>query len=217
MDELNRYLQSLIQEICRYPLGSPQRRKSINMLWRVLLNSGHIQKREDELYEEALSKTMIKITENLCEQYDPSRGSFLPWVNTCLRHQHMDEIRAAKRHRDRIQSVRQTDEGERDPLDQVAAPIDANILHEIWESFVQWIKDDPEHLLQDCRIENNPRANCQSLAYLRLVEGKEWQEIVAEVGSSRGVISSHWSRKCKPLLEKWLGQNQRLFGEERDV
>ncbi|MFB2981844.1 hypothetical protein [Microseira sp. BLCC-F43] len=214
MDDLNLYLQTLIQETCSHPPDSPQRRKALNSFLRVLLKSGRIQTTGDDVYEEALYKTMFNLTKTLCDKYDPSRGSFLTWFKTCLRHQHMDEIRAAQRHRDRQQSVWQTNEGELDPLDRVVAPIDAKLLLDTWESFVQWIEDDPDHLLKDCHIENNPKANCQTLAYLRLVVGKEWQEIAAEVGSTRGAISSHWSRKCQPLLQEWLERNQRLFGEE---
>ncbi|NDJ18775.1 sigma-70 family RNA polymerase sigma factor [Myxacorys almedinensis] len=214
MDELTLYLQSLIQEACSHLPATPQRRKAINLLLRVLLKSGRLETKRDDLYEDALYKTMFNLTETLCDKYDPSRGSFLAWFNTCLRNQHRDELRAAQRHRDRKQSAWQGHEVELDPLDQVASPIDANLLLDTWKSFVQWIKDDPDHRLKACHIENNPEANCQSLAYLRLVVGKEWQEIAAEVGSTRGAISSHWSRKCQPLLQEWLTQNQRLFGEE---
>lgn len=215
MDELDLHLRSLIQETCNHLPDSPQRRKAVNMFLRALLKSGRIQMKGDDIYEEALQKTMFNVTKTLCEKYDPNRGSFLAWFNTCLRNQHKDEIRAVQRHRDRKQSVWQADEAELDPLDQVPAPIDANLLLDTWNALVQWIKDDPEHVLKTCHIENNPKANCQSLAYLRLVMGKEWQDIAAEVGSTRGAISSHWSRKGQPLLQQWLDRNQRLFGEER--
>lgn len=214
MDDLNLYLQSLIQEACSHSPNTPQRRKAINLLLRVLLRSGRIQTSGDDLYEEALYKAMFNLTKTLCDKYDPSRGSFLTWFNTCIRNQYRDDIRAVQRYRDRKQAVWQPQEGEIDPLDRVAAPIDATLLLGVWEAFVQWIKDDPDHLLKGCHIENNPKANCQTLAYLRLVIGKEWQEIAADVGSTRGVISSHWSRRCQPLLQAWLEQNRRLFGEE---
>ncbi|QDL11271.1 sigma-70 family RNA polymerase sigma factor [Brasilonema octagenarum UFV-E1] len=214
MDELNLYLQSLIQEACSHPPTSPQRSKAINSLLRVLLKSRRTGSEGNDLYEEALYKTMFNLSKTLCDKYDPSRGSFLAWFNTCLRNQYRDEIRAAKRDRSHRQSVWQSDEVELDPLDLVPSGIDANLLLDTWESFVQWIKDDPENLLQACHIATNPKANCQLLAHLRLVVGKEWQEIAAEVGSTRGVISSHWCRKCEPLLQEWLDINQRLFGED---
>lgn len=213
MDELNLYLQSLIQEACNHPPTSPQRSKAINRLLRVLQNSKLTGNRENDIYEEALYKTMFNLSKTVCEKYDPHRGSFLTWFNICLRNQYRDELRAAKRDRSRRQSVWQNDEAELDPLDQVAAPVDANLLLDTWESFVQWIKDDPDNILKNSHIKNNSEANCQLLAYLRLVVGKEWQEIAGEVGSPRGVISSHWCRKCESLLQDWLDKNQRLFGE----
>jgi DNA-directed RNA polymerase specialized sigma24 family protein len=214
MDELNLYLQSLIEEACSHQPTSPQRSKAINRLLRVLLQSKRTGREGNDLYEKALYKTMFNLSQTLCEKYDPSRGSFLAWFNTCLRNQYRDEIRADKRDRSRKQSVWQNDEGEVDPLDQVASSIDATLLLNTWESFVQWIKDDPAHLLQGCHIQKNPKANCQLLAYLRLVKGKEWQEIAAEVGSSRGAVTSHWCRKCEFFMRQWLEQNQRLFGED---
>lgn len=215
MDELNLYLQSLIQEACSHLPASPQHRKALNSLLRAVQKSGRIWRPAvGDIYEEALCKTMFNLTKTLCDKYDPSRSSFMTWFNTCLHNQYKDEIRAAKRDRSHKQSVWQSDEVELDPLDRVASGIDATLLLDTWESFVQWIKDDPDNLLKACHIENNPKANCQLLAYLRLVIGKEWQEIATEVGSSRGAVTSHWCRKCESLMQLWLEQNQRVFGED---
>lgn len=214
MNELELHLQSLIQEACSHPPTSPQRRKTINRLLRVLENLKSSRNRGDGIYEEALYKTMFTLSKTVCDKYDPSRGLFLTWFNTCLRNQYRDELRALKRDRDRRQSVWQNEEAELDPLDLIASPVDANLLLDTWESFVQWIKDDPENLLKNCHIKNNPQANCQLLGYARLIIGKEWQEIATEVSAPRSVISSHWCRKCEPLLQEWLKTNQRLFGED---
>lgn len=214
MDELNIYLQSLIQEACSHLPASPQHRKALNNLLRSVQKSGRIWKPvSGELYEDALYKTMFNLTKTLCNQYDPSRSSFMSWFNVCLRNQYTDEIRAAQRHNSRKQSVWQSDDVELDPLERVAAGVDATLLLDTWQAFVQWIEEDPDNCLKACHIENNPQANCQSLAYLRLVMGKEWQEIAQEVGSSRSVLTSFWSRKCQPLLREWLDKNQRLFGD----
>jgi DNA-directed RNA polymerase specialized sigma24 family protein len=219
-DELNLYVQSLIQEACSHLTTSRQHRKAINCLLRAVQNSKRIWKPpagdiyQEALYEEALSKTMFKLTQTLCEKYDPSRALFLTWFNKCLENQYKDEIRVAQRDRSHRQSVWQNDEVELDPLDRVVSGVDANLLLDTWESFVQWIKEDPDNLLKTCHIENNPQANCQSLAHLRLVIGQEWQEIAVEVGSKRGVVTSHWCRKCESLMREWLDTNQRLFGED---
>lgn len=117
MDELNLHLQSFIQEACSHIPASPQRRKALNSLLRYVLNSGCLwTPAAGDIYEEALYKTMFNLTKTLCDKYDPSRGSFLTWFNICLRNQYRDEIRAAKRDRTRLKSVRQSDEVELDPL-----------------------------------------------------------------------------------------------------
>ncbi|WP_016949339.1 RNA polymerase sigma factor [Anabaena sp. PCC 7108] len=212
MDERNLYLQSLIREACNHPPTSAQRSKAINRLLRYVENLKRTENRGNDIYEEALYKTMFNLSKTVCEKYDPHRGSFLTWFNICLRNQYRDELRAAKR--DRRQSVWQNDQAELDPLDQVASPVDATLLLDTWESLVQWIKDDPDNLLKTCHIRNNPQVNCQLLAYLKLVSGKEEKDIATEFGLSRGAISSHWTRKCKSLMRQWLDKNQRLFGED---
>lgn len=214
MDELNLYLQSLVQEACSHPPTSPQRSKAINRLLRVLQNSKFTRNKGDGIYEEALYKTMFNLSKTVCEKYDPNRGSFLTWFNICLRNQYRDELRAVTRHRSRRKFVRQNNDAEFDPLDTVAAPIDATFLGETWELFVQWIKDDPDNLLKTCHLRNNPKINCQLLAYLKVLSGKEEKKIADEFGLSRGTISAHWERKCKSLMRQWLEKNQRFFGED---
>ena len=211
MEELELHLQSLIKETCSHLPNSPQWRKAINDFLRVLHTSGGIQKSGNDIYEAALFKAMFTLTKTLCDIYNPSKGSFLSWFRVCVRHQYQDEIRAVKRHRDRQESIVLSDEGELDPLNLYTgryAPIDAKLLLDIYESFVKWIEDDPDRVLRACHIRNNPKANCQSIAYLKLVMDKQWQEIALEVGSPIGSISAHWGRRCQPLLNEWLKQNQ---------
>ena len=222
MDELNHDLQQLIQEACSNSPSSPKHRQALNKILRTVLKSGRIwipaagDVYEETLYEEAVNKTMFNMTKSLCQRYNPERGSFLNWFNRSLHNQYIDEIRAAKRDRDRTYnlSLWQDDDTEIDPLDRVASPVDGKLLLDTWESFVEWIVNDSSHTLKNCQIENNPKANCQLLARLRLIAGKEWQEIATEIGSSRGAITSHWCRKCEVLMREWLQANQRLFGED---
>ena len=70
--------------------------------------------------------------------------------------------------------------------------------------------------VKDCHIRDNPKANCQLFAELKLIIGKEWQDIANTVGSPQASLRSHWNRKCEPLLQKWLAENQKLFGEENN-
>jgi hypothetical protein len=208
MDEQNLYLQALIQEACSHLPNSPQRRKALNSILRAVLKSPYIWKGTGDVYDEALDDTMKLVCEKLCEKYDPDQGLFLHWFNACLRNKYKDKIRAVERDR----SHKYT--GELNLLDRVASGVDATLFLDTWESFVQWLEDDPDRILSDCHIRNNPRANCQSLAYLRRVIGKEWPEIAASVGSTRGVVTSHWCRKCEPLLQEWWDKNHSFFGED---
>ncbi len=205
MDDLNQELQSLMTLACSHPPASRQRRQALDLLFRALLRSGRVWQDPSDLYEEALSKTMLLVSKELCEKYDASRGTFLAWFNTCLRNKLIDEVRTNQR------EYRQR--SELDPLDLVASGIDATLLLEIWEFFVHWVEADSDGVLLPCYVEGNPQANCQALANLRVLQGQEWQEISRNIGVRRSTITSHWCRKCKPLLQDWFDRNQRLFGE----
>jgi DNA-directed RNA polymerase specialized sigma24 family protein len=207
MDELNQELLTQINLACSHPPTSPEHRKALNTLFRIVLKSGRVKRDISELYEEALSETMMFVSQQLCQKYDPSRGNFLAWFKTCLYNKYKDKIRSERR------SSGQIYRGEFDLLAVAAAKIDAGLLLGTWDSFTEWIEEDQDGVLSHCHIAGNPQASCQSLARLRVLAGKEWQEIAEEVGVSRSTITAHWCRKCQPLLQEWLDQNQRLFGE----
>jgi RNA polymerase sigma factor (sigma-70 family) len=220
MDEsnLNLRLKLLIQEVCSHPLKSSQRRIAINNLLRVLQkyqksrdsyrNGGYI----DE-YEEAVYKTMFKVSETICEKYNPSRSSPLTWFNRCLRNQWIDEIRATKRHESHKHRAYPNQKVQQDPLEEQKADLDGALIYETWELFVQWINDDPNHILRDC-FTKIPEANCQFLAHSKRILGRKWKEIAGEVSLPRGTVTSHWCRKCEPLIREWYDKNQMLFGED---
>jgi DNA-directed RNA polymerase specialized sigma24 family protein len=223
MDDLNLHLQILVKEACKYPKDSRQNRQAINSLLRSLLKSGRIWRpraesyRNQDIYEEALQKTLVDLSsKTLSEQYDPDRGLFLHWFNRCLENKYRDEIKKVDRYQKRIQPVLQNHEISIDMIDNLVSPMDATLLTATWESFKQWIIEDPDNVLKDCHIRDNPKANCQLFAELNRIEGKKWQEIADTVGSPQGSLRSHWNRKCEPLLQKWLAENQKLFGEENN-
>jgi RNA polymerase sigma factor (sigma-70 family) len=205
MDELNQELQSLINLACSHPPTSRQHRQALNSLFRSLLQSGRVWQNAHDLYEEALSETMLSVSQGLCRRYDASRGTFLAWFNTCLHHKFIDKVRAEQREQQR------RPRGELDPLDLVMSRIDATLLLETWESFAEWLENDPDGVLSPCHVAGNVQANCQVLARLRVLQGQEWQEISQIIGVQRSTITPHWCRKCMPLMQAWLDGNQPLF------
>lgn len=222
MDELDIELQELVQNACLYLPTSTEQRKILNRLLRLLFGSGRIWNGKgiygEEIYEEALQKTLIKISK-ICkkykERYEADNVSLISYFNKCLKNKCKDEQkRASNRDQNRINTRREYNGEILDPLDKIISPIDGTLLVPIWEKFCQWIKDDPDGKLRDCYVGCNKKANCQAITYLRIIQGKDWSEIVTEVDSPRGSITSHYSRKCKCFLSEWLEKNQKLFGEE---
>jgi DNA-directed RNA polymerase specialized sigma24 family protein len=217
MDELDLCLQALVQEACSHLPASAERRKALNHLLRAVQKSGRVWRGTGDLYEEALSQTMITVSQKLCEKYNPELGLFLPWFNACLRNQYRDQLRAAKCQRSHRRPPKLGyEENLPDPIEQIAAPIDVTPYLDTWESFLTWLEADVDGTLRACYIQGNPQANCQSLAYLRIFLGKEWQQIATELGLSRGAVTSHWCRRCEPLLRAWFDDNPRIFGDEDD-
>jgi DNA-directed RNA polymerase specialized sigma24 family protein len=207
MDELNQELQSLINLACSHPPTSRQHRQALNSLFRSLLQSGRVWQNAHDFYEEALSETMLFVSQELCRRYDANRGTFLVWFNTCLYRKFIDKVRAEQREQQR------RPRGELDPSNLVMSGIDATLLLEIWESFAEWLENDLDGVLFPCSVAGNLQANCQVLAKLRVLQGQEWQEISQIIGVQRSTITSHWCRKCMPLMQAWFDKNQRLFGE----
>jgi hypothetical protein len=82
MDELNQELQSLINLACSHPPTRRQHRQALNSLFRSLLQSGRVWQNAHDLYEEALSETMLFVSQGLCRRYDASGERF--WLGLIL-------------------------------------------------------------------------------------------------------------------------------------
>jgi len=208
--ELNRQLQLLIQEACSSG-DNAQRRKAMHNLLRLLLTQGILQRTSQgayaEFHEEALSKIMFKLSNTLCDKYDLNRASPLSWIKTCYRNQLKDEIRAANRQRKKLSLINIENHPELHPVQS-----DITITDETLE-LRQWIIKDPDGVLSNCCIRDNPKANCHLLARLHIVQQREWREIAEEIGVSSNTLRSHWSRKCKFLIQNWFREDNDLLGK----
>ena len=79
----------------------------------------------------------------------------------------------------------------------------------------RYVLDDPQGILKGCCHPKYPKCNCQFLS-LRLLF-KEPPERLADISREfnidRQIITYHWKRKCKPLLQAIL-KSQGYSGDE---
>lgn len=67
-----------------------------------------------------------------------------------------------------------------------------------------YIEIDPEGRLRECHPDGYPQSNCQELAKRRLLKEPpdKWKDIAQELKTPYGTVTSHWHRKCEPLLQE---------------
>ncbi|NEO56644.1 MAG: sigma-70 family RNA polymerase sigma factor [Okeania sp. SIO3B5] len=91
----------------------------------------------------------------------------------------------------------------------------ASNIPEPMETLIQ--EDFEEKLLAseklDCHPKKYPQCNCREITKRRLLKNppQQWEDIAQELDVPQGTVSSHWHRKCKPLLKEIY--NELLGGE----
>lgn len=214
MCELEDELRQLIAIAQQHPPQSAQRRKACDRLYQKLLHSGqlarprapqHISGSYPEIYDTAIQRLFSYLYQNI-EKYSPERGSVLAWVNYLLRIRFPDAIKEVTAYNPGVQRFSLDDLSGELPG---AEPPDAhpNTLQPSAADVVDYLKTDPERLLQNTHVKGHPRATFQFIA-LRYVEGHTWQEISDMLTVPIPTLSTFYQRnlkKFKPLFQAHLG------------
>lgn len=203
-------LLALVEETCRHPIGSYERRKGLNKLIKAL--GSRLWQTRDFYYPDALQQTWIYFCRNLCEAktasaYDPERASLTTWLNAYLKRRLQDFQIDENYRRANIKSqssgiVRSEDGTVMDPLDRLAAPPDIPPMLELVYS---WAQADADNTLRSVHIDQHPHITAQVLIIKRLPPETSWKELSQDYGLPMGTLSSFYNRQCKPRL--------RAFGE----
>lgn len=211
MDGLDEQLRLLVEETCQHPPKSPQRRRGLNKIIRLIKNSGKLWRENTPDYEDAEQKTWLYFSRNLCEadtakqKYDPERSSVTTWLNAYLKRRLQDcRIEAAKEKATRASGELTGSNETIDPVETLAAPPD---IPPIEEEVRTWAKTDPDGELRRTHIKNNPEITAQLLILRRLPPETKWEDLSAEFGLGVSTLSEFYRRKCQPRLRKF-GESQ---------
>jgi hypothetical protein len=204
MSGLEEQLRQLVKEACGHPPGSPLRARALTKIIRLV--SVRLWKENTSYYQDALQQTWLYFCKNICEGYDPDRGTVITWLNVYLKHRLQDFY--LKTQEDNIRKaslgIQQLASGDKsdiyDPVDYIAAPPDAP---PILENVRSWAESDSLGELKQTHIQGRPDVNCQVLILKRLPPEVSWKELASEYGLTVSTLSSFYQRQCIPRLRSF--------------
>ncbi|KAB8334639.1 hypothetical protein SD80_009790 [Scytonema tolypothrichoides VB-61278] len=212
-DVLDHQLRQLVKEAQQHPLKSRERRKALNQLIKKIQDSGKITRLPNwkdfpnfqDIYDEALGKTWIKICENI-QTYNPQHP-VMAWVNQIMNSRFFEIVRQATRQPaifclDELYSFEDGfDNSAKGQLSRVRKELkekEISQTHDNSESNLvrEFIKDDPEMILQITYIGNDINANLQRILLMRL-DGEEWKYISEKLAHPIPRLSELYQRSLK--------------------
>ncbi|MGK7923911.1 MAG: sigma-70 family RNA polymerase sigma factor [Spirulina sp.] len=191
-----------IAEICRHPQGSPAYNRGMTRLIQSVLRSGKLWQEATDYYADALQKTLLFLSQNLCGAYDPNRGSLATWMNSHLKWRlHDYRLERQQEKQNTVSPVSPlTGDTFLNWLENFPAPPD---VPPIWEDTLHWAQTDPDGSLQTLHIRDRPDLTAQVLILRRLPPETDWKTLEAEFDCSYSTLASFYQRQCKPLLRNF--------------
>ncbi|NJL19829.1 MAG: sigma-70 family RNA polymerase sigma factor [Leptolyngbyaceae cyanobacterium SM1_3_5] len=199
-------LRQHVEEARAHPPRSLQRQKLLNQIVQEIFNSGRLGHPQqalwppdlyEDLYNEALQKTLIEI----CQKIDKYNSEYpvMAWVNFRLNYQFVAVVQDYQR-----QGITQLPKGNK--MAPVRLPSLENLPIAIPNStedapqLQQFLRQDPEGLLQKQRLRDRPDVTFQMLAIAKFIEGKSWPQIAAELEVSAQTLCSFFNRQLRDLI-----------------
>jgi hypothetical protein len=214
MDDLNDQLGQWIQAAYQHSGGSPERRKLITRIISTMQRSGRIWRGHPDdhpYYEDALQKTWIWFTKNLCN-FNPDQGTVLGWFNNALKYRLKDEQIRWFQEQKSIEPPYKGPDGEwREPIDRIpGVPEPEPIL----DAVLEWLEINRKELYGKY-LRDRPKVNCYNLILHRLPLPEsymQWSALSDKYGVGMGSLSSFYQDKCMKQLRKF-GQSQGYFDD----
>ncbi|NJR19591.1 MAG: sigma-70 family RNA polymerase sigma factor [Calothrix sp. CSU_2_0] len=204
MEGLEEQLRQLVEEACGHPPGSVPRQRLLTQIIRLV---GKKLWRESTIYyQDALQQTWLYFCRNICDAYDPDRGTVITWLNVYLRHRLQDAYMKMQEENARkaSASIQQSASGDRsditNPIDNLAAPPDAP---PILDHVKLWVEQDINGDLYQTHIQGRPDVNCQVLILKRLPPEVSWKDLAQEYNLTVSTLSSFYQRQCIPRLRQF--------------
>ena len=218
-------LQKLIEEVCLYEEGTPERQKALNKLLMIVQQLPGIKKDGHQDYLEALNKTWEWVCRSIdkfkVNPGDSLQNSLVKWINGYLKGRTKDLYASDSHYTISLDQPISNDEGSKvtrldiladsqgestslDLLDIKIAEIHKQEKKTWGERVAKFIEQDTGNELKRRCIRNNAECNCQLLAQRLLLTKPSHKiaDIARELNVSNQTIYSHWKKKCLPLLKE---------------
>ncbi|MBO3461331.1 hypothetical protein G7B40_038810 [Aetokthonos hydrillicola Thurmond2011] len=212
-DVLDYQLRQLVSEAQQHPPNSTQQRRALNRLITKIQVSGKLNRfvkwqnlpEFEDIYHEAQAKTFTEICKKIYK-YD-SDHKVMAWVNQILEWRFLDLLRPI-RNRPRTFSLDELNSINND-ADSHASKESSRVQREILEKdgfenhqktedelLREFVKNDPEGILQNTCIGEDKNANLQKVLLMRLNEEK-WSDISKKLGHSIPRLSELYQRSLQ--------------------
>jgi hypothetical protein len=204
MKGLEEQLRQLVEEACGHPPGSVPRQRLLTQIIRLVEKK--LWRESTPYYQDALQQTWLYFCRNICNAYDPNRGTVITWLNVYLRHRLQDAYIKTQEDNARkaSASIQQSASGDRsdiaNPIDNLAAPSD---IPPILAHVKLWVEMDIDGYLYQTHIQGRPDVNCQVLILKRLPPEISWKVLAQEYNLSVSTLSSFYQRQCLPRLRQF--------------
>lgn len=175
----------------------------VNKIWHSP-NLAHPQKSlwspdlYEDLYNEALQKTMLEICQNI-DDYK-SEYPVMAWINFYLNRQFERVI--SDRYRQGVTYLPVTERKTFSPLflDELERDVPSEATISEAKLLRQFIEEDPENLLQVEYIMGNRRVTFQFLALAKFVEDRTWTDIATDLEIPLQTLYSFFYRRLRELI-----------------
>ena len=208
-EALHEQLLELVDRACQHPRGSSQRNRYLNRLIRDIKRSGKLWKENTLYYEEALHKTWIYLSRNLCEAitakqpYDRTKSRITTWLDSYLQHRLKDERLAEQKAKQKIISrppLSLDDDQNFDLTEHLPARTDLSFY---MEEILEWIETDPTGELKSNHLPRKRDITCQIVLQRKWSSGQSMEQLAAEFGCAPSTLYNFFKSHCVPLLQKF--------------
>ena len=200
-------LRQLALNIQNAPPQSVDRQENLNLLVNNILRSGklghpHAGKYPhgiyQDLYNEALQKTLLKICTKI-DQYNPVHP-VMAWVNFVLSKTFIDVEKDLQRRGITFLPQALKKDMTILSLDDLNSPVPDQHLPTEAERLQQFLKDDPEGLLQQEHLRNHTDITFQQIAIKKYVEDQTWEALSEHFDIPLQTLHSFFNRHLKQLM-----------------
>ncbi len=209
-------LTQLVQETCKYPHDSLERKQWLTKIMFLMQQSGKIWRGRNQVnpedYHEALQENWYFFCCNLCRQdptakkpYDAQKANVITWFNNYLDYKIREII--SRRKTESLDEFIQIDElntGKKfSAIELIHARSEESIL--MIEAFLKWLEENQQRLSR-IHLRDRPDINAHLIISRRLILEETYTTIHQEFNVPIPTLSKFYKDRCLPIIKKWADE-----------